>query len=116
MDEPGMKSTAADFLHKADEKFRSGYRREAAGLMWEAAQATFAGLAQTRGLEYGDLIELAKALEADGSVPKYHYRGGLVGATLLRDHAEMDVLEAYELDDAYEATRIFVNECFHAQR
>ena len=34
-----------------------------------------------------------------------------MGATLLRDHAELEVLEQFELKDAYEATRQFVRDC-----
>ncbi len=84
--------------------------------MWDAARTTFVSLGRARGLESSDLIELAKALESDGLVPKYHYRGGLAGATLLRDHAKMDVLENYEIKDAFEVTRDFVKDCVDGKR
>ena len=110
------KKTALQYLDAANAEKQAGNQRHAAELMWKATQATFVALAQTRGLECGDLIELAKALELDGSVPKYHYRGGLAGATLLRDHAEMDVLEPYEIEDAYHATCEFVKDCLNDER
>ena len=64
-----MKSTAADFLHRTDEKFRSGYRREAAGLMWEAAQATFAGWHKRAGWNTGILLSLRKRWKPMGRYP-----------------------------------------------
>jgi hypothetical protein len=106
-----MEMSVAGYLTAAEVQYGVGNHREAAGLMWDAAQATFMSLGRARGLECADLIELAKSLESDGSVPKYYFRGGLVGATLLRDHAELEVLEQFELKDAYEATRQFVRDC-----
>ena len=113
---PNTEPSALDYLDAAESAYISGDDQEASRLMWKATQVTFAALAQTRGLDGGDLIELAKVLESDGLVPKYHYRGGLVGATLLRDHADMEVLESHELKDAYEATREFVRDCFDDKR
>ena len=116
MSMPDTEPSALDYLYAAEGAYKSGDDREAARLMWKATQVTFAALAQTRGLDGQDLIELAKVLESDSLVPKYHYRGGLVGAALLRDHADMEVLERHELKDAYESTREFVKDCFDDQR
>ena len=59
-------------------------------------------------LPSGDLIPLAKALETDDSVPALYYSGYLTAASLLHDHALMDVLEDYQLDSACKETRKFV--------
>lgn len=116
MNAPAMDKTPLDYVAAAERERETGNHRQAAALMWQATQATFANLAGARNLDDLDLIELAKQLESDGSVTKYYYRGGLVGATLLRDHAAMDVLESYELTDAYEATRQFIRDCCDDQR
>ena len=62
--------TALDYTHAAHKQLAAGNERKAAGLLWKAAEATFLDLAHKRGIECdsdGNLIELAKALEADGS-------------------------------------------------
>ena len=62
-------------------------------------------------LNFGDFIPLAKALGTDPSVRKLDYKGYLTAASLLRDHALMDVLEDYELESAYDDAREFIAEC-----
>ena len=56
-------------------------------------------------------LEVAKALEKEGAVHEGYYRGNLGASKLMRDHAAMDVLEGYELQDADEGARQFVVEC-----
>ena len=103
--------TAAEYTRRADQAMAGGQHREAAGLLWKAVRTTFIGLAQERGLRCdGDLIDLAKALEADDSVGKGYYRSGLGAGQYLRDHAELGVLSAAAARDAYEIVREFIVE------
>ena len=61
-------------------------------------------------LRSDELIPLAKVLETDDSVRPLYYSGYLTAASLLYDHALMDVLEDYQLEDAYRGSREFVLE------
>ena len=98
-----------EYMTLADKKYAAGEHREASLLMWKATEAVFVELADWRGLDYtDDYISLAKALEKDGAVPKFNYRGSLVTGKVLRDHAEMDVLEDCELRFTYDLARKFV--------
>lgn len=113
------KMTALDYTHAAHKQLAHGNEREAAGLLWKAAEATFLDLGRERGIECdgGDgLIELAKALEADGSVSKWYYRGSLGEASLLKAHADMDVLEKWQLMDTYKDTLDFILEAHNGKR
>lgn len=101
--------TAMEYMESADKELDAGNEREAARLLWKAAETTFHDLGRARGLDCGgSLIDLAKALEADDSVVKGYYRGSLIGASLLYDHARFGVLEDCDLEDAYEATQKFI--------
>ena len=109
--EPATEMTALEYLACADREWAAGNHQEAAALIWKATKATFVGLAKERGLVYDDeLIELAKALEADGAVYPWYYRGNLGVGKLMRDHAEMDVLEGYQLESTFELARQFLVE------
>ena len=110
------KQSALQYLDAANAQRESGNHRQAAALMWQTTQATFAALADAHGVKYRNLdfdglLAIAKALEADGGVPKFHYRSGITPGSLLRDHSEMDVLEIYQLELAYETAEYFIREC-----
>ena len=112
--------TALEYLDAAKRERGAGNTHEAAALMWKATQATFAALADARGVRYKglddiDLFRIAVTLEADGSVRKHHYRSGIAPGSLLKDHAEMDVLESYQLELAFETAEHFVRECFNGK-
>ena len=111
MPESDTKMTPLEYMRRADKELAAGNGREAAGLLWKATEVTFIKLAQSRGLDYSDLIAVAKALEADKSIPQRYYRANLVASGLLQDHAELDVLEGYQLEDAYDGARKFILEC-----
>ena len=57
-----------------------------------------------------DLTALAIALEADPSVLRLRYSSYLVAASVLYDHALMDVMDNYQLEWAYDYARKFVLE------
>ena len=118
---PATEKTALEYLAASKQEQAAGNHHKAAALMWQATQATFAMLADAHGVELksldeDDLIMLARALEVDGSVPKWRYRGGLSPGSLLKDHAEMEVLESYQLDLAYETAEQFIRGCFDDQQ
>ena len=109
--EPGKNMTPLEYLACADREWEAGNHQEAAGLLWEGTKATFVALAEKRGLEYDEyMIDLAKALEAEGSVHKWYYRGSLGVGKLMRDHAEMDMLEGYQLESTFDLARKFLVE------
>lgn len=113
-----MGKTALEYVDASKREQAAGNHVKAAALMWQATQATFAALADAHGLKLESwdevaLIELAKALEADGTVRKLYYRGGISPGALLKDHAEMEVLESYQLDLAYETAEQFIRECLN---
>ena len=111
--------TALDYTHAAHQQLAAGNERKAAGLLWKAAEATFIDLARKRGIECdGDdsLIDLAKALEADGSVRKGYYSLRLGAMSTLRVHAEQDVLERWDLMALYEDSLDFIIEANNGKR
>ena len=109
--EPALELTPLEYATRADSAMAAGNHRAAAGLLWQAIQATFIGLAEERGLPYeDDLIALAKTLEADGSVHKRYYSSSLGAGKLMRDHAELDALDPCIAKVAYADIRKFVVE------
>ena len=109
--EPATEMTPLEYLACADREWAAGNHQEAAGLLWKATKATFVGLAEERGLEHDEeLIDLAKGLEAGGTVYKGYFRLSLGVAKLMRDHADMDVLEDYERETTYDLVRGFLVE------
>ena len=115
-----MGKTALEYVDASKREQAAGNHIKAAALMWQATQATFAALADAHGMELASwdevaLIELAKALEADGTVRKLYYRSGISPGALLKDHAELDVLEDYQLELAYETAEQFIRECLNVE-
>ena len=103
--------TALEYLELADHEMAAGNHQTASGLLWKAVILTFIKLADKRGLDYEeDLIDLAKSLEADGSVYEGYFRSNLSAGKLLRDHAELNALCACEAEGAYETMRQFILE------
>ena len=103
--------TPLEYLACADREWEAGNHQEAAGLLWEGTKATFVALAEERGLGYDEhMIDLAKALEAEGKVFKGYYRDNLITAKLMRSHSEMDVLEGADLESTFKLARKFVLE------
>ena len=101
-----INNTLTPASHK---QLAAGNEREAAGLLWKASEVTFLDLAHRRGIECdGNLIELAKTLDANGAVTKRYRRSRLGEVFLLRDRAEMDLLESRHFGDVYEDTPDFV--------
>ena len=118
MSAQAMGKTALEYLDASKREQTAGNHIKAAALMWQATQATFAALADAHGVEYSglddlDLFAIADALEADPTVNKRYYGSAIAPGSLLKDHAEMDVLEDYQLKLAYETAEQFIRECFN---
>lgn len=109
--EPPAELTPLEYLAAADKEWATGHHQQAAALLWKATKSTFIDLAQQRGLDYDEhFIDLAKALEKDDSVHPGYYRDRLGVGKLMRDHANLDVLEGFRLESAYSLARKFIVE------
>ena len=120
MSAPVMEMTPLEYLAASKQERAAGNHVNAAALMWRATQATFAKLADTHGVKYSglddvDLFTIADALEASGAVRKRYYRSGIAPGSLLKDHANMEVLEDYQLELAYETAERFIKRCLNGQ-
>ena len=104
-------------LEMAEREYAAGNYVESSRILWQATQDTFSMLAKAHGLDASDLIAVARALDrkygGDDSKSKYHYRGYLLSGGLMRDHAEMDVLEDYELESPHRRLPLFIRKCYH---
>lgn len=96
---------AADILDSLDvagREYAAGNHRESSRILWEATRATFELMASTRGMNTSDLLEITNALDEEHNRKDVHrkrsYSGKLMSAGLLRDHAEMGVLEDYQME------------------
>ena len=120
MSAPAMEMTPLEYVAASKREQEAGNHHKAAALMWQATQATFAALADAHGVEYKglddlDLFAIADALEAEGVVRKRYYRSGIAPGSLLKDHANMEVLEDYQLELAYETAEHFIKKCLNDQ-
>ena len=111
--EPAFEMMPLEYLAAADRALASGADRDAAKLLSKAADVTFLNLARLMELDAStaDPIEVARALEGNKSLPQLAYRSNRIAASLLQDHAAMDVLEADELESAYGVVRKFILRC-----
>ena len=109
--EPPAELTPLEYLAAADKEWATGHHQQAAALLWKATKSTFIDLAQQHGLDYDEhFIDLAKALEKDGSVHQGYYRDRLGVGKLMRDHADLNVLDGFRLESAYFLARQFIAE------
>ena len=115
-----MGKKALEYVDASKREQAAGNHIKASALMWQATQATFAALADAHGVKYNglddvDLFAIADALEEDGMVRKRYYRRGIAPGSLLKDHANMEVLEDYQLALAYETAERFITKCLNDQ-
>ena len=120
MSVPEMGKTALEYVDASKREQVAGNHVKAAALMWQATQATFAALADAHGVKYSglddmDLFTIADALAAEPTFNKRYYGSAIAPGSLLKDHAEMGVLEDYQLELAYETAEKFIRECFDGQ-
>ena len=105
----GERKTPSEYLAMADKRYARGEYRAASRLMWKATETVFMDIADSRGMDYTeDFIAVARALEKAGDIRKFPYSGSLSTGKLLRDHADMDLLEDVDMEFAYELAREFI--------
>ena len=110
---PPTDLTPLDYLEQADREMAAGNGQKAAGLLWKATEGTLIALAKERGMTLGDLNAITRVLGEENPAREHFYVGNLLFAEALRDHANTDPLERYELeadvlDGFLENTREFV--------
>ena len=98
-------------LDVAEREFESGNHREASRILWNATEATFDMLAEAHGLDPSNHIAVAAALDEKYALGLY-YRGKLSTGKSLRDHADLEVWEDYELEWPRESIPMFIRECY----
>ena len=104
-------TTPLESLADAEREFELGNHREASHILWKAAESTFDMLAKAHGLDPSDHIAVATALDEKYDLGLY-YRGRLITCKALRDHAELEVWEDYELEWPRESVPLFIRECY----
>ena len=97
--DPATEMTPLEYLNEADKEMAGGNNRKAAGLMWKAIEGTFVALAVQIGMDGGDYKAVASAMEKRDPPYERYYSGNLLFAESLRDHANTDPMEGYELED-----------------
>ena len=103
-------------LAVAEREFDAGNYVASSRILWQATESTYAMMAEALGLDAGNLIAVADALDhryrIDHPTRPHHYNGYLITGKLLRDHAAMGVLEDYELEGPHRRLPPFIRECF----
>ena len=105
------KGTTLKSLEAAQREFDAGNYIESSRILWQATRATYRMMAKAHGLDPSDLSTTAKALDKKYNT-RYHYLGYLNSGELLGDHAQMDVLEFYDLEDPHEDLPPFIRKCY----
>lgn len=111
MNAPKAKMTTLESLDVAQREFDAGNYIESSRILWQATRATYRMLAKAHGLDPSNLSAVARALDKKYNT-RYRYLGYLISGRLLRDHAEMDVLEYHELDSPHEDLPPFIRKCY----
>ena len=99
-----------EYLAAAEQALADHRPLDGSRLLWQAVAATFARLGKIHHLDSGDLSALARTLDRKEGRNCY-YLSGLGAGTDLMYNAELDHMEDYELQFAYEAIRPFIVEC-----
>ncbi len=103
--------TPLQALGLAEREFESGNHREASRLLWDATEATFDMLAAAHALDPSNHIAVATALDEKYSF-RFYYQGKLMTGKSLRDHADMEIWEDYELEHPRQSIPVFIRECY----
>ena len=109
MSQSTVKPSPLEYLAAAERELAADNPLEGSRLLWKAAEATFARLAQQHGLDGSSIHEVARTLDhREGR--NFYYVGSLGVAHRLKDHADMDLMEDYEFESAGDIIRDFVKE------
>ena len=104
-----VKPSPLEYLAAAERELAADNPLEGSRLLWKAAEATFARLAQQHGLDGSSIHEVARTLDRKEG-RNFYYVGSLGVAHRLKDHADMDLMEDYEFESAGDIIRDFVKE------
>ena len=103
-------------LELAEREFAAGNYVNSSRILWKVTEATYAMMAEAHGLHTKDPNQVADALDrkygGNGRRDKRYYSGYLIACGLMRDHAEMEALEEYELDWPSRRLMSFIRECY----
>ena len=105
------KMSTLESLEAAQREFEAGNYIESSRILWQATRATYRMMAKAHGLDPSNLRATAKALDKKYNTG-YHYLGYLNSGELLGDHAQMDVLEFYDLEYPHEDLPPFIRKCY----
>ncbi len=103
--------TPLESLDVAEREFESGNHREASRILWNATEATFDMLAKAHGLDPSNQIAVATALDEKYNF-RFYYQGNLMTGKSLRDHADLEIWEDYELEHPRQSIPTFIRECY----
>lgn len=103
--------TTLESLDVAEREFKSGNYHESSRILWNATESTFDMLAKAHGLDPSNHIAVATALDEKYDLGLY-YRGKLSTGKSLRDHADLEVWEDYELEWPHESIPLFIRESY----
>ena len=109
MSQSTVKPSPLEYLAAAERELAADNPLEGSRLLWKAAEATFARLAQQHGLDGSSIHEVARTLDRKEG-RNFYYVGSLGVAHRLKDHADMDLMEDYEFESAGDIIRDFVKE------
>ena len=116
MNAPRTEMHPLQALAAAEREYAAGNYVESSRILWQATEATYAMLAEAHGLDAGDPNQVADALDrkygGNDRKGKRYYSGYLITCGLIRDHAEMEALEEYELDWPSRRLISFIRECY----
>ena len=116
MNAPETEMHPLQALDAAEREYAAGNYVASSRILWQATEATYAMLAKAHGLDAADLYEVADALDRkygdEAPKLKHYYSGYLTTCGLMKDHAEMEALEDYELDWPHRRLVHFIRECY----
>ena len=110
MTTPPPELAPLEYLAAAEQALADNRPLDGSHLLWQAVAATFVRLGKIHQLDSSDLSALARTLDCKEGRNCY-YLGGLGAGTDLMYNAELDHMEDYELEFAYDAIRPFIVEC-----
>ena len=101
--------TALEYLAAGETAFAAGDKAAGSRMFWKAVETTFAGLAESNGLDLSrnTLSQIAKALDVKEGID-YHYLGGLSTGQSMKHNAEFDYMGPNELEMVINGVRKFV--------
>ena len=110
MHQPTPERPPLEYLAAAEQALADNRPLDGSHLLWQAVAATFTQLGKIHHMDSGDLSALARTLDHKEGRNCY-YMAGLGAAVGLKYNAELDHMEDYELQFAYDAIRPFIVEC-----